>query len=755
MVDNVNITGIDDRAKATLENLGWAKETTLQKLVSNSSVAARLLGKIAEAQGIEEAAVSRLLSGLHRTHRDAPRMAAHAGAIAGEEVAERSSKRLNDSLNRIQGRMSSSYSAILQSQNDQVGNIFRSVGTTTQRFGSTLGGITGTLVVSFGALIAVVGTAVNTIQEIHNITRGMYTAGIRPEGGFNALADAAIATGISMRGLADIITRFGGVAVTLGTRRMMTLQSQFARMTNSGADFMMNQEESQQAFLDSVEMLRISNQLSSMSDIQILNSSRQMVANFNELALATGKNRDELRQSTLALMQQTRIFGLSRAGAAGGAIQGLVRELTAEFGQGAGPLAQMIEGMFMGGPALISEQFRPLLAILPNFANSLSDITQGLRTGAIDPREAARRFSDIFNNIDQSSLQILRAAKPELYDFIVSQRQASQQAREARERLAALTDEQRETLRGEQKRDEQRQTTLNSLQSGFRAIITGMSTLLADLVEPLMPIFGALGKSMTGSVEAFREHLQPHIRSFGEWIQQTLGGGLVPIFERFKTWITNLVTAISGVNWGELGSNLSAFASGVGSVVRAAGWVASTTSSVVGAASRAGEFVASPSAYYARRRQEAEQERLRAAQQPPVNVTQQNDAARQRVATIAPRTGNIPAPVVPTQEPRANPTIPQVTPTSASIPVIRPQTPSTPVTAPAAAPTASAPVPTITMDQLNLRTARYYEDSIQKMVQSVEFLDKIRELLEKLDRTSDSGAARIVGAIESSGSRIR
>ena len=143
------------------------------------------------------------------------------------------------------------------------------------------------MVVSFGALIAVVGSAVNAIQEIHNITRGMYTAGIRPEGGFNALADAAIAAGISMRGMADIITKFGGVAVTLGTRRMMTLQSQFARLTGRGAEFIMNQEEAQQALLDSMEMLRISNQLSTMTDAQILNSSRRMIANFNEMALAT------------------------------------------------------------------------------------------------------------------------------------------------------------------------------------------------------------------------------------------------------------------------------------------------------------------------------------------------------------------------------------------------------------------------------------------------------------------------------------
>lgn len=781
---NVNISGIDERAKAVLDNLSWAKEVTLEKIVNNSNISAKLLGKIASVAGVDEKSIKYLIRGLDKASKDSVKAASEASDRVEKRDVTRAD-RFEKAMLSVRGSLSKNYQTLMTDHSTQVGRIFVDIGGQLRTFGERFGLLGGAVIGGLGLMVTAFGKAANIVQDVNNVLREMYAAGVMPVGGFNALADSAIATGLTLRGFAETISKFGAVAVTLGTRRVMEMQVQFARLTRRGADFMMNQEEAQTAFLESLEMMRSSNELTSLNQDQIVARGRTTISMFEQLSLATGRNRDELRRSTASLLNQTRIYGLQRAVGPNDLVRRLMANISSEFGAQSGVISSIIEGMFMGGPALVDDALKPIFAVVPGLGDSLTNITNGLRDGSINVEEATRRTSAAFANISDDQMAAIRRSLPALYDQIQAFRQSSQAAIDARNAIANMTAEERAAYTAQQEQDKRRQESMNALQTGLRAISTGISGLLMDLAEPLIPLFTNLGNNITGVVEAMREQLRPYMVRFATWIQSTFEGGIGPVIENVLTAVGSVMNPLLSVNWSELGSNLAAFARGIGSVVNAAGWVSRQTGGIGNAV-----LDTIVPGRYARRRGEELIEEQRAQQAsttpaaaastttprshatevlstppstsptvrptiPSTQVPQATDAARDRIRSVfggdAPPSTNRPI----SQE-TAIPVQPNMAPNPQTVaPTVRNPTPIVPVTAPTNSAPATGPVPTITTDQLNLRTVRYYDESLQKFTQMAAALERSNDLLDRLDRSADGNTNRVVGAVESISGRIR
>ena len=592
MADNdVRITGIDDSAKQTLSGFGWATEATLQKLLNNGKVSVQLLQSIARNRSMSDSAFKDMqraadevnktaktgskqfdsaLSGFRRTVNDIGNSTKQSAKEAIDGIGKLGAK----GADQI-GQAAYKTQSLLSKMTGGIKGLFTGGETKFETVISDMGsglknwveqfkpsGILGKIIVGaagmFGSLVAVVGNAIGALRDMNTMVRELYKSGIRPEGGFEALAQTAIATGLSMENLTKIITNFGAVAATLGTKRMMDLQKQFAVQTKLGGKFMMTQSELQEALGDSMEMMRVSGELRGATDQQIAARADRSISMFNELALATGKNRDELRKATSELMKSTKQFGLMRAAGKGSgeAIQGLMASLTAEFGNMAPQLADMVEGMFMGGPALVDEAMRPLLAIVPGFGNELQDITAGIKSGALNPQQAAVRMSDIIDRIDEGTLQTLRAANPALYGTIRQMQMNTQQAREARANDASLTAEEREARENELKKAQARQAAFNEMDKAMTGLRTAFNTFLARAVEPLLPVFQKVAEIVSKVTEKWSEKLGEFFKTIDwdaktkaihDWLDAINPDDVIKQVGGFLSTLTEIISTVTGL----------------------------------------------------------------------------------------------------------------------------------------------------------------------------------------------------------------
>lgn len=581
--NDVRVTGIDDRAKQTLSEFGWATEATLAKLASNSQISVRLLQQIARSKGASDAAVANMQKAAEQVSKVAENGAKKLETTLGDisKNTRQSAENAIDQIGKLGtkgaaniGDAAGKTSAMLSKMTQGIKGLFtgpeKQFESVISDFGSGIkswassfqpSGILGKAVTAavgiFGSLVSVIGSAVERLREMNTMVRTLYASGIQPAGGFERLAQTAIATGLTMQDLAKTMTNFGAVAANLGTKRMMALQTQIAKQTRLGADFMMNQQELQEAFGESMEMMRISNELSTATNDEIVARSTRTINMFNDLSQATGKNREELRKATAELMKSTKQFGLMRSAGKGSgeAIQGLMASLTAEFGSSAGQLADMVEGMFMGGPALVDEAMRPLLAIVPGFSNELEQVTQGIRSGVLDPKQAATKISDVIDRIDEGSLRTLRAANPALYSTIRQMQLNSQQARAARDKDATTSKEEIEAREKELEAQKARQAAFNEMDKAMTGLRTAFNMFLAKAVEPLMPVFRKLATMVSSLTEKFSNSLSRFFNSInwdektkaiGDWLDALDPDKIIADISSFLTGVKDATVGIFG-----------------------------------------------------------------------------------------------------------------------------------------------------------------------------------------------------------------
>lgn len=581
--NDVRVVGIDDRAKQTLGEFGWATEATLSKLAGNSQISVRLLQQIARSKGASDAAVANMQKAAEQVSKVAENGAKKLDTTLGSiskntsqsaenaidqigKLGTKSAAQIGDAAGKtsvLMNKMTNGIKGLFTGPEKQFESVISDIGSGIKSWSNSFqpSGLLGKVVTAavgiFGSLISVIGSAVERLREMNTMVRTLYASGIQPAGGFERLAQTAIATGLTMQDLTKTMTNFGAVAANLGTKRMMALQTQIAKQTRLGADFMMNQQELQEAFGNSMEMMRVSNELSTATNDEIVARSTRTITMFNDLSQATGKHREELRKDTAELMKSTKQFGLMRSAGKGSgeAIQGLMASLTAEFGSSAGQLADMVEGMFIGGPALVDEAMRPLLAIVPGFSNELEQVTQGIRAGVLDPKQAATKISDVIDRIDEGSLRTLRAANPVLYSTIRQMQLNSQQARAARDKDAALSQEERDEREKELEAQKARQAAFNEMDKAMTGLRTAFNMFLAKAVEPLMPVFRKLATMVSSLTEKFSNSLSRFFNSInwdektkaiGDWLDALDPDKIIADITSFLTGVKDTTVGIFG-----------------------------------------------------------------------------------------------------------------------------------------------------------------------------------------------------------------
>lgn len=562
MADDVKITGIDESAKQALTSAVWGSEAIRQRIFE------KLLNNRSSTTGSAPTAIQRQTTRYQENYNRSIYQSYEHTKKWNQEIfgASKSISGFTNGLKNIKNAfMGSSTIAAAKSLTGEQGkfeDLIKGVGGDLSDFGKIFGGIlkpVGWLAASLGLLFKGVTATIAPLRQSMELQQALYSSGISVEAGFRTLATTSMATGISMQNLVEIMTKFGGVAVTLGTKRLMDLQSQFAKSTKLGSEFYMSQQQSQEAFMDAMEIMRTSQELSGMTEDQIVLRGRRTINMFNELSQATGRNRDELRKNTVEALKTTEMYGLQRNLGIQGSkqLQEVTASLQATFGkQGSDKITSMLEAMMMGGPALISEQFRPLLAIVPGFGRELETMSREIRDGTISPQDVATRLTGIFQGMDEKNMTILRAAEPQLANWIREMQQASDQAQQRRQKLESETEIERAKRVKEEEEQRKIREAFNTMDSVVNTVKATMSSLLTTAVQPFIGYFKDSAGGLNTLVTSLENNLQPYIAQFSNWLKNDI---LPNLDKELGQWIKNIATAfqnIVSIDWTGLTTKL-------------------------------------------------------------------------------------------------------------------------------------------------------------------------------------------------------
>lgn len=505
---------IDNESDVSKAN--WSTEKTLADLLRVSKSTGSIIGEMAktnkripqemidritksldEGTGKIEQAGENLTKAVREGDRDRHKQQDEMDRKAQyyEEIRSRFNQNMIDGLRNIadQRDPSSIFSSFGQNMKNTSSEIKR-LGYDVGKFGIMLG--------IAGMALDLIGRMYGRLVGVSDAMNRVYGGGVLVSDGLAGLVTASSAAGLSIDKFADMLSRNGAVAVSLGSRNMTMLAGRFSQMTRFGGNLMMNQEEGMNAFLEVMEMMRVSGEMTGLSNEQLTQRGVGLLNNFNELAIATGRNRDELRKQTAELMRTplTSLFSRLLPPDARRRFTDLQANLLATFGGAndvAGRLSRAIErvGTAGGGFGLLEDDLKPLLAIVPGFGNALQDASIGVRSGRITQQQAIENLAKSFDNLNEGQLRMLSQANPQLAAFVEQILQGREQSKRAQEQLreeARSRGITLETLMEERRQTEERMKAIrggiNSASAALTRLGNSFSQIAANLSGILIPI---------------------------------------------------------------------------------------------------------------------------------------------------------------------------------------------------------------------------------------------------------------------------
>jgi hypothetical protein len=536
------------------KNLGWAKESTLEKLLESSRGTPQLIKLIAERFNINQGAIEQAYRGVTSSTRRMGNEILRAGAKAAEPMKEAGDDIAN--LARLQKNITTSLMDQIRSLSSTrdpqsiLGGIAGRLRGAATAFENTSGaaGVLAKKLLLVSSGIGLLGSMVQHLTDVMQAMQGVYASGVLVETGLSGLVQAASNSGIAFREFAAILSRHGAVAVTLGTKATVDLTRRFQTLTRFGGDLMMSQQEGAEAFLDVLEMMRVSGEIKGMSDEQLAQRGTGLLKTFNELAIATGRNRDELRKQTADIMRQPLTSLMSRLLPPEGRqrLTEFTARMTAQFGQQADTMVKMVERVAAanGSFALMDENMKPLISLVPGFGQALQRAGQGIRNGSMTAEQAAQELAGTLDNLGangEAQLRTLAMANPALAGQVEMLLQARAQSKAAREQLVreatarGMTIEQLEAERKEtQRRLGNIRASMNGANSAVNRLTNAFSKIAASLSGIITPALDLLAGGLNlvaGAMEIFADIIQP----------------LADLFDSFRQGLMSVVDGIFGL----------------------------------------------------------------------------------------------------------------------------------------------------------------------------------------------------------------
>lgn len=305
------------------------------------------------------------------------------------------------------------------------GAVFGSLGSASKALGTYLETtsiktfqLTGTALVglSYGAKLA--QQAFEKFFEADKLFTEIYGSGVRLRGGLQGLITSSSDAGLSIRDFSSLMTKNSTTVAAFAGRDVPKLIKSFQDSTQSGGEFIMSLQENAETFLQTAEIYQQAGIAGSMTNDQLVSSSRRLIGEITKTSEATGMSRKSLLDFVGSITKSGQAYLLlstfsKQAG------ENFVNASTqlAKFGQQGGKLlSDNIQKYFAGGKTfgLLDDSMLKLVATVPGLGNSFENLAEASLKGGDAAEQAQKDFAKTLVGAPVALRQQLLAAMPEI-----------------------------------------------------------------------------------------------------------------------------------------------------------------------------------------------------------------------------------------------------------------------------------------------------------------------------------------------------
>ena len=499
----IDISNISPR---DVQRAGWATEATLTSLLGSSQGASKILRLLAENAGVSVAELKKIKDVTVASNATA------AGAKKNDNDDRVNRRKFDSSLVKGMHSMHSNLHSAIHTQIEDPTSIIAGTAAGIRSLSGFIGESNSKLaklILAVGITTDVFATLTKAVFQVNDIQRNLYANGILVNNGFAGLSEAASAAGLSTQEFAEILSKNGAVAASIGTQRTLALSKMFATTTKNGADFAMTNKESQSTLMDVMDTMQNMGVLRNMSDKQVIALSTQYAMNLNDLSAATGRNRDEISKNTKAMMatpEQWLTMQTLPAEIRANLLK-VAETAAGEFGEQGGRVMNEIAGYITSGVRGFSPEMQKLMSGVGRGAGQmLAEAAEQAK--ANNPEEAAkgiRRFNEALHSIDPEIItKIMQGSDQSLKSFIGGLGMAGQAAINNAENEKTMTAEEKAKRQSNIDSLKIQTQAFNQVKAALAEFQNELKSMAADVMPIVIPAFKVLTSALQGLTEGFK-----------------------------------------------------------------------------------------------------------------------------------------------------------------------------------------------------------------------------------------------------------
>ena len=370
---------------------------------------------------------------------------------------------------------------------------------------------TGTALIglSYGAKLA--QEAFEKFFQTDKLFTEIYGSGVRLRGGLQGLITSSSDAGLSINDFSSLMTRNSTTVAAFAGRDVPKLIKSFQDSTQSGGEFIMSLQENAETFLQTAEIYKQAGIAGSLTNDQLVASSRRLIGEITKTSEATGMSRKSLLDFVGSITKSGQAYLLlstfsKQAG------ENFVNASTqlAKFGQQGGKLlSDNIQKYFAGGKTfgLLDDSMLKLVATVPGLGASFENMAEASLKGGDAAEQAQKDFAKTLIGAPVALRQQLLAAMPEIAGTLgdlIQNAERVQKAEKEREETIIKEAKRRkvdeEVIRQEyaqrEKDDKARASSVQEFNKQINAFNNEIYRVYVGLAETLMPALNVLTASI-------------------------------------------------------------------------------------------------------------------------------------------------------------------------------------------------------------------------------------------------------------------
>ena len=354
--------------------------------------------------------------------------------------------------------------------------------------------------------------------EFDKVFTDIYGSGVRLQGGINGLITSSSKAGMTVADFGALMTKNSTTVAAFSGRSVPSLIESFQKATSYGGDYIMSLQENAETFLQTAEIYQQAGIAGSMTNEQLVNSSRRFIGELTKTSEATGMSRKSLLDFVSSITKSGSSFLLlstfsKQAG------ENFVNASTqlAKFGQQGGKLlSDNIQKYFAGGQTfgLLDESMLKLVATVPGLDSSFRNLAEASVQGGEVAEQAQKDFAKTLIAAPVSLRRQLLAAMPELAgtlgDLIqnaervqkAEQDRLDQMKKEAAARNVDISVIERE-YKERDKQDQARKASVEKFNATVNELNNEIYRVYAGLADILTPLLSGLTVGLRTVIDVF------------------------------------------------------------------------------------------------------------------------------------------------------------------------------------------------------------------------------------------------------------